>query len=403
MSALPRSVGSAGASGGAGRNGAAPAVPIQASEEVVRAAGPGDLVAYVPHALGFHPRDSVVLVSVRAPRGRLGLVARVDLADLAGAHGSAITSRLARQLRQDGADRVLAVVYRDAVHPDHARGDTAVARAVSTLRGTGAMSRLAEVWLVAASWYACYRCERTGCCPAQGRSVSEIEGSAIAAAFVLRGSAPAEARAALAVGVEPDSAARAAFARAGRRERRSIAAGEGSAAARRAACLEVLLGRRPATAARLGAMAARLGDRTVRDTAMAVLLTGDTSTSWGSLGPGELEEALVRAFAEPPVMPEPHLHTPARAVLRSAARHATGTVRAELLALLGWIHWWCGDGPSADVCIAEARALDPAHRLAGLVDVALAQGVPPGWVPRGPRGGALVPMSGADRGTSLGA
>lgn len=148
-------------------------------------------------------------------------------------------------------------------------------------------------------------------------------------------------------------------------------------------------------------MAARLRDRTVRDTAMAVLLTGDTRTSWGSLGPCELEEALVRAFAEPPVMPERHLHAPARAVLRSAARHATGTGRAELLALLGWIHWWCGEGPSADVCIAEARALDPTHRLAGLVEVALAQGVPPGWVPRVPRGGALVPMNGADRGTSL--
>ncbi|WP_036959882.1 DUF4192 family protein, partial [Promicromonospora kroppenstedtii] len=59
--------------------GGAPAVP---NARVVRVAGPEDLLAYIPYRLGFEPVESVVVVSLTGPRQRVGLVARVDLADL---------------------------------------------------------------------------------------------------------------------------------------------------------------------------------------------------------------------------------------------------------------------------------------------------------------------------------
>jgi hypothetical protein len=50
-----------------------------ASPAVVRLSGPQGLVAAVPQFLGFVPEESLVLLCLRAPRGRIGPVARVDL------------------------------------------------------------------------------------------------------------------------------------------------------------------------------------------------------------------------------------------------------------------------------------------------------------------------------------
>ncbi|MBA2695050.1 MAG: DUF4192 family protein, partial [Actinobacteria bacterium] len=45
----------------------------------VRLADPGELIAAVPHLLGFHPRDSLVLISLEGRR--LGMTLRADLVD----------------------------------------------------------------------------------------------------------------------------------------------------------------------------------------------------------------------------------------------------------------------------------------------------------------------------------
>ncbi|MFL6153750.1 MAG: DUF4192 family protein, partial [Ornithinibacter sp.] len=38
--------------------------------------GPGDVVAILPYQLGYHPHDSVVVISLKGKR--VGLVARAD-------------------------------------------------------------------------------------------------------------------------------------------------------------------------------------------------------------------------------------------------------------------------------------------------------------------------------------
>ncbi|WP_369056605.1 DUF4192 family protein, partial [Kineococcus terrestris] len=60
----------------------APALPPPGGD-VLRLRGPADLLAALPHLLGFHPRDSAVAVELLAPAGpgageRLGRVARVE-------------------------------------------------------------------------------------------------------------------------------------------------------------------------------------------------------------------------------------------------------------------------------------------------------------------------------------
>ena len=86
---------------------------------VVRVAGPEDLLAYIPYRLGFQPAESVVAVSLTGPRQRVGLVARVDLADLRlrqpddpdGPDGAATARWLTDHVVADGADRAVVILY----------------------------------------------------------------------------------------------------------------------------------------------------------------------------------------------------------------------------------------------------------------------------------------------------
>src|SRR3954469_5917534 len=56
-----------------------PPPPPSRQRTFVSVQGPGDLVAAVPYLVGFDPVRSVVVVSLRGPRRRCGLVARGDL------------------------------------------------------------------------------------------------------------------------------------------------------------------------------------------------------------------------------------------------------------------------------------------------------------------------------------
>ena len=71
--------------------------------------GPGDVVAILPYQLGYHPRDSVVVISLRGKR--VGLVARTDLPPEE--HVDEVVSTLMGPLVRDGATSVIVVGYED--------------------------------------------------------------------------------------------------------------------------------------------------------------------------------------------------------------------------------------------------------------------------------------------------
>lgn len=50
-----------------------------ASSDVVRVSGPQGIIGSIPYLLGFHPKESLVMLCLRGERNRLGPVLRVDL------------------------------------------------------------------------------------------------------------------------------------------------------------------------------------------------------------------------------------------------------------------------------------------------------------------------------------
>lgn len=167
-----------------------PAVP---NATVVRVAGPEDLLAYIPYRLGFEPAESVVAVSLTGPRQRVGLVARVDLADLRlrqphdpqGPDGAATARWLTDHVVADGADRAVVVLY-TATDPTTPSGTAR--RAVDVLRAR-LERRLpgTEVWLVTPTGFRALDCADPMCCPAGGRPLSALKSSRVAAHMVLEG------------------------------------------------------------------------------------------------------------------------------------------------------------------------------------------------------------------------
>lgn len=80
--------------------------------------------------------------------------------------------------------------------------------------------------------------------------------------------------------------------------------------------------------------------------------------------------------------PDEDLADAACAVLEAVVAHGRAGRQAPGLTVLALVAWWCGDGVRARVLIEQALAHDPGHRLAELLDRALAVGLPPGWLRR---------------------
>lgn len=76
----------------------------------IRISGPAGLLAVVPSMLGFHPKNSLVLMCISGGRRRVGPVARVDLAK---GHDRAMAEHLANHARNH-ADEVVVISYQDS-------------------------------------------------------------------------------------------------------------------------------------------------------------------------------------------------------------------------------------------------------------------------------------------------
>ncbi|MFF8347072.1 DUF4192 domain-containing protein [Cellulosimicrobium funkei] len=381
---------------------------------LIRAQGPRELLAYVPFRLGYRPQDSVVLVGLRPPRGRIGLVVRVDVADAADVeHGPQLARSVVGHLAADGARRVVLVVYSDA--PLRAAGVAAarVRAAVEHCREAAEPHHgPVEAWVVSSTgWYA-LDCAEDDCCPPEGRSLRELESSEVGAHMVLSGAALADSREE-ALRIPPAGAdARRRAARAARRVRDragSVAAGD-DVASRVAARVSALALWRTAVAqvvardrARdggpvddgagavvpaatvLGRLAAGLESVPVRDAVLLSLVPGTDDLPDRTVRGGDVDAGTGRAIAavvDPGagLAPDPAVTGPARAVLEAVVAHAPRGSTAPALTLLALVAWWHGDGGRARRRLAEALAEDPTYRLALLLASALDAGVPPGWV-----------------------
>jgi hypothetical protein len=320
---------------------------------VVRLRGPADVLSSLPHLLGFHPTESLVIMCLSGPRRRQRLVMRVDLPAVA--DEAQIAVELAERVAHEDADSVVIICY--TAGPD--AGDK-LPRADLV---DGLMELLVDrdievhdAYLARGTRWWSYVCTNVRCCPRAGTELADAVSAAagvLAAEAVWRGSATMPDRAALAASIEPDAAAVAAS------QQMLDHVGGGAVASRSPATVVALarslLGRyREGGPGLSGAEAARMrsGLRDVR--------VRDEIATWG-LDPDP--EALLL-------------------LLTDLARACPAADAAPACTLLAWVAYLHGNGSLANVALDRALACEDAYSMALLLQDALAAQLPPAAIRR---------------------
>lgn len=316
---------------------------------VARLGSPAEIAGVIPLLVGFVPHESVVVVSLRPPRRRVGLALRIDLPKPGGL--PSLARAVAAALARDGAAHALVVIYTAA-------GDTAGALAgqdVVKAIEAGCGVPVPEALLVRDGRWWSYLCQRADCCPAEGTSIQARPDGAVgllAAEQVLGGRTVLASRAELVT---------------------SLAAPVASAAVLRR------LGR---AAAREDALAAPAARRAQALRGAAALLT--VCSDGGTVGVAEaaafavsLRDVVVRDEVATWALDEPvELLT----LLTQVARHTVAPYDAPVCTLIAWIAYGEGNGALANVALDRALDGCPDYALAVLLRSALDAQVPPAQV-----------------------
>jgi uncharacterized protein DUF4192 len=344
---------------------------------VIRLGDTGEVAAALPHLLGFHPAESVVLVSLRGTGGsRVGLTVRADLPPPAAARSLAHT--LAGKVATDEPEAVLLAVVSDAldvITPD--------AAAVPVLPGAGFLPPapelphrdlvhevvlaldardvpVREALLVRSGRWWDYDCPYPCCEPGAG---TPLPGGAspLAAAAVAGGAVLAAGREALAARITPsdDDPGAAAMASA------CLSAGREHAARLRA------LGRATVAAEAGAAVTAAVADcRPGPDTAATRLADARVArVLWGLTLPEVRDRALGLALGEDAAAAE--------VLWTECTRRAPVPLDGPPATLLAVSAWLRGDGAMANVALERALAADPGAALPQLLADGLAACLPP--------------------------
>jgi hypothetical protein len=361
----------------------------------VRLSSPADVLALVPHLLGFHPARSLVVIGAGGPRGRVRFGCRYDLPDPPdAAHAAAIAQHAAGVLTRERLSTVIAVGYGPG------RLVTPLADVlVPVLRERGLTLR--ELLRAEDGRYWSYLCAEPACCPPDG--VPYDPGShPVAAAMTVAGLPAYPDRETLARSLDPvtgkaaelmRAAVSRAYDRAGALVAQAAQAGQadvrrdrpGADPGRRAADP----GRRAADPGRRagGARGAdpqqggalRLvvaeGKRVVREVIAACRAGSaitDDQLAWLAV---TLTDLRVRDDAWARMEPE---HAAAHLRLwTDLVRRVEPALVPAPAALLAFVAWQSGNGALAGMAIERALAADPAYSLALLLRDVVAAGVPP--------------------------
>jgi hypothetical protein len=314
----------------------------------IRLSDPAELIAAVPHLLGFHPHDSVVLLALHGKR--LGLTLRADLVD--NVHAPLLAEQLLPPLTRQRPTGVALVVIGGDLTPDEAKEQRwpphrALVDALDDMLTSVGLPLVHAVWTAQTTGGAPWRCYDDSVCAG---TVSDPGASPLAAATVAAGAVTFGSR----------------------EEMVALLAGEDPAALqRRAVLLDAADADHPMSSALVAQRFAQLrelhqaaaaGDLTLSDKAVTEVASAlcdhrvrDSCLPWCS-GPGAVAAerlwlALVRATPAPE--------------------------RAEPAALLALVAYLRGDGALAGVALDAALQACPQHSLSGLLRAALDGGLPP--------------------------
>lgn len=356
-------------------------------------AGPDEVLAYIPHALGFYPRNSVVLLIMQD--SGLAATLRVDLPLDRTEQSDERT--WVRQLvdlvhKVPNADAVFVAFYTgqaraDAVDwpPQH----QLLQELVAALVRTGIQVR--DGWHVGSERWHSYFCCGDECCPEEGFALPDLALTETHLRMVVAGSAPEdhlwdgsgvpawenrdEVRVQVAKTLEGFSGAAA-------RERLI------DGWAQLLAADPLVAERKMRTGAALcGSLLASLHDKTIRDllpylagggeeNAVQAFREVTRSVEFGAASQDFSGFLLGTADTRPDWERMDRLWFVCRDLLGVAA----GQDHSALLCLLGWLEWAKGRGSSALNLLKAALRTDPDYRLAQLLLRLLETGEMPCWV-----------------------
>lgn len=325
--------------------------PERPPTTVVKVSSAADILGVLPHRLGFHPTESLVVVSLHGPRLRDELVMRFDLPRPR--DDAALCEQVVARLRRHGAAGTVLVCYTEAPVPAHGLARAPLYRALRRdLRGRGI--EVVDALLVRAGRWWSYQCTKASCCPAEGTPLPTrptAAALAYAAEAVARGVVLLPNRAAL---------------------RRSVEAGPVDHAAR----WEVEQG--------LTDLVMRFGpgalDRLVVatvETALARWADGDVTLAAGealtiALG---IRGKHVRDRVMTLVLD--HDPTDLAPLFTAVARHTPDEQAAAVCSALAWFAYAGGQGALALVAAERALRVEPGYEMAELIVAGLQAMQPP--------------------------
>ncbi|MGW5054426.1 DUF4192 domain-containing protein [Actinokineospora sp. NPDC004072] len=160
----------------------------------------GELVAAIPHLLGFHPTDSLVLITlVDADDARIGAVLRIDLPPQR--YRAQVADHIAKLAASLGAERAVAVVVGGSGSPPDALPHRPLVTELNRAFGEAGVPVAHTVWVPEIEHglrWCCYNHRRcTG-------SVPDPDTSALGVGMLVRGAVKYASREALAATLAPD-------------------------------------------------------------------------------------------------------------------------------------------------------------------------------------------------------
>jgi hypothetical protein len=149
---------------------------------------PADVLAAVPFVLGFAPANSLVAISLRGRRQRVGLVMRTDYpaeSDLGLFEYAALN--MVTHLQRDEARGVILIAYPPESALDQGEFQVDQALAILEKAALAAAIEVRETLVVANGRWWSMHCQDHRCCPADGTPVTALDQSRVAAEVVMRG------------------------------------------------------------------------------------------------------------------------------------------------------------------------------------------------------------------------
>lgn len=375
----------------ASRNRPRPPARRPSPEVVLRLTGPGEVVAAVPHLLGFTPTQSLVAIGLSGDRCALAMTLRIDLPGASEARS--VCAEVAGRMAHSGASSVVVVVYPPAIGSRTSGREGPAADGGALAAGTTLLDDLAcslaeyevdlvELLVVANGRWWSATCGDPDCCPPGGTPVVDGTGTAnltaLNAAGVLSGRSQLPDRATLVASI-------AAPVGAARRD-----AGRAQRAAQRRMKAELT---RAGDEARLAALERFAGAVTAFRASPGLALEGVLGSS--VLGEGDLpresgaDQGAAAAVADLVVWLRdvPVRDAVVAWVLDDAetllpflielARRAVPPHDAPVCGALAWVALCQGDGALANVALDRGLCAEPTYSMALLLLEGMQRQLPP--------------------------